>query len=88
MSRAKSKQTPEVCGDCGALGESPYKIELIYLLLINYEHLILDATWASVNKGILLCTQCCSIHRSLGRHISQVKSLFKSTWHPNQLNVS
>ncbi|KAJ8960016.1 hypothetical protein NQ318_009452 [Aromia moschata] len=47
----------------------------------------LDATWASVNKGILLCTQCCSIHRSLGRHISQVKSLLKSTWHPNQLNM-
>ncbi|CAG9821959.1 unnamed protein product [Phaedon cochleariae] len=46
-----------------------------------------DATWASVNKGILLCTQCCSIHRSLGRHISQVKSLLKSTWHPNQLNM-
>ncbi|CAH1112515.1 unnamed protein product [Psylliodes chrysocephalus] len=47
----------------------------------------LDATWASVNKGILLCTQCCSIHRSLGRHISHVKSLLKSTWHPNQLNM-
>uniref|UniRef100_V5GWK4 ARF GTPase-activating protein GIT2 n=1 Tax=Anoplophora glabripennis TaxID=217634 RepID=V5GWK4_ANOGL len=65
MSRAKSRQNLEVCGDCGAL----------------------DATWASVNKGILLCTQCCSIHRSLGRHISQVKSLLKSTWHPNQLNM-
>ncbi|CAG9861800.1 unnamed protein product [Phyllotreta striolata] len=46
-----------------------------------------DATWASVNKGILLCTQCCSIHRSLGKHISQVKSLLKNTWHPNQLNM-
>ncbi|XP_028138222.1 ARF GTPase-activating protein Git [Diabrotica virgifera virgifera] len=47
----------------------------------------LEATWASVNKGILLCTQCCSIHRSLGRHISQVKSIPKSTWQPNQLNM-
>ncbi|XP_056640108.1 ARF GTPase-activating protein Git [Diorhabda sublineata] len=47
----------------------------------------LDATWAAVNKGILLCTQCCSIHRSLGRHISQVKSLLKSPWHPNELNM-
>ncbi|CAG9761138.1 unnamed protein product [Ceutorhynchus assimilis] len=46
-----------------------------------------DATWASVNKGILLCTQCCSIHRSLGRSISQVKSLVKSTWNPNQLTM-
>ncbi|KAJ8933936.1 hypothetical protein NQ314_013692 [Rhamnusium bicolor] len=65
MSRAKSRQNLEVCGDCGAL----------------------DATWASVNKGILLCTQCCSIHRSLGRHISQVRSLLKNTWHPHQLNM-
>ncbi|KAL1494896.1 hypothetical protein ABEB36_010410 [Hypothenemus hampei] len=46
-----------------------------------------DATWASVNKGILLCTQCCSVHRSLGRHISQVKSLIKTTWNTNQLNM-
>ncbi|XP_076265367.1 ARF GTPase-activating protein GIT1 isoform X1 [Rhynchophorus ferrugineus] len=46
-----------------------------------------DATWASVNKGLLLCTQCCSIHRSLGRHISQTKSTLKSTWNPNQLNM-
>lgn len=30
MSRAKSKQTPEVCGDCGALGES-FKLKLLLL---------------------------------------------------------
>ncbi|XP_030764159.1 ARF GTPase-activating protein GIT2 [Sitophilus oryzae] len=65
MSRTKSKQNVEICGDCGAT----------------------DATWVSVNKGILLCTQCCSIHRSLGRHISQVKSLLKSSWNQNQLNM-
>lgn len=46
-----------------------------------------EATWASLNKGILLCTQCCSVHRSLGRHISQVKSLQKSHWPGKQMNV-
>ncbi|XP_050314780.1 ARF GTPase-activating protein Git [Anthonomus grandis grandis] len=65
MSRTKSRQNVEVCGDCGAA----------------------DATWASLNKGILLCTQCCSVHRSLGRHISQVKSILKTTWNHNQLNM-
>lgn len=84
MSRAKSKQSPEVCGDCGALGESRRLIVITQITIIDS---FIDATWASVNKGILLCTQCCSIHRSLGRHISQVKSLLKSTWPPNQLNV-
>lgn len=86
MSRAKSKQNMEVCGDCGA----PGKQDVVILVICSYFMAIfqLDATWASVNKGILLCTQCCSIHRSLGRHISQVKSLLKSTWNANQLNVS
>ncbi|EAT38104.1 AAEL009958-PA [Aedes aegypti] len=51
-----------------------------------------DPSWASVNRGILLCADCCSIHRSLGRHISQVKSLRQGSWSPsvlafvNQLN--
>ncbi|XP_055624829.1 ARF GTPase-activating protein Git isoform X2 [Toxorhynchites rutilus septentrionalis] len=52
-----------------------------------------DPSWASINRGILLCADCCSIHRSLGRHISQVKSLRQGTWSPsvlayvNQLNI-
>ena len=30
---------------------------------------------ASINRGILLCSDCGSVHRSLGRHISQIKCL-------------
>lgn len=45
----------------------------------------LDPGWASVNRGILLCDECCSVHRSLGRHVSQVKSLKKGAWAPTQL---
>ncbi|KAJ8312187.1 LOW QUALITY PROTEIN: hypothetical protein KUTeg_009560 [Tegillarca granosa] len=30
-----------------------------------------DPTWASINRGVLICDECCSVHRSLGRHISQ-----------------
>ncbi|XP_066959519.1 ARF GTPase-activating protein GIT2 isoform X2 [Macrobrachium rosenbergii] len=44
-----------------------------------------DAGWASINRGILICDECCSVHRSLGRHISQIKSLKKGTWNPIQL---
>jgi G protein-coupled receptor kinase interactor 2 len=52
-----------------------------------------DPSWASVNRGIYLCSECCSIHRSIGRHISQIKSLRQGQWSPsirqlvNQLNV-
>ncbi|XP_056007016.1 ARF GTPase-activating protein GIT2-like isoform X2 [Ostrea edulis] len=44
-----------------------------------------DPTWASINRGVLICDECCSVHRSLGRHISQVKSLTKGQWSPTQL---
>lgn len=40
----------------------------------------LEPGWASINRCILLCDECCSIHRSLGRHISHVKSLKKGNW--------
>lgn len=46
-----------------------------------------DPTWVSVNRGILLCGECCSIHRSLGRHVSQVKSLKKGAWSPTLLQM-
>ncbi|KAB0795589.1 hypothetical protein PPYR_12428 [Photinus pyralis] len=65
MSRAKSRQSTDICADCSSL----------------------DPSWASVNKGIFLCIECCSIHRSLGRHISQVKSIQKSHWSPSQLSM-
>ncbi|PIK56486.1 hypothetical protein BSL78_06601 [Apostichopus japonicus] len=34
-----------------------------------------DPGWASINRGVLLCHECCSVHRSLGRHVSQIRSL-------------
>uniref|UniRef100_A0A452HP21 Arf-GAP domain-containing protein n=1 Tax=Gopherus agassizii TaxID=38772 RepID=A0A452HP21_9SAUR len=36
--------------------------------------------WASINRGVLICDECCSVHRSLGRHISIVKHLRHSPW--------
>uniref|UniRef100_A0ACB8FZQ3 Glycerophosphoinositol permease n=1 Tax=Sphaerodactylus townsendi TaxID=933632 RepID=A0ACB8FZQ3_9SAUR len=39
-----------------------------------------DPCWASINRGVLICDECCSVHRSLGRHISQVKHLKHTPW--------
>lgn len=38
--------------------------------------LSLSPEWCSINLGVLLCTGCSSIHRSLGSHISKIRSLF------------
>ncbi|XP_039292599.1 ARF GTPase-activating protein GIT2 [Nilaparvata lugens] len=47
----------------------------------------LDPGWAVVNRGLLVCDECCSVHRSLGRHISQVKSLKRAHWPPTLLSM-
>ncbi|EPZ35780.1 Arf GTPase activating protein domain-containing protein [Rozella allomycis CSF55] len=41
--------------------------------------------WASINLGILLCIECSGIHRSLGSHISKVRSFTLDTqsWTPS-----
>ncbi|KAF0296430.1 ARF GTPase-activating protein GIT2 [Amphibalanus amphitrite] len=46
-----------------------------------------EPSWASINRGILICDDCCSVHRSLGRHISQVKSLRRGFWNAQQLKM-
>ena len=46
--------------------------------------------WAAINRGILLCSDCCSVHRSLGRHVSQIKCAKAGSgavWVPEQLTM-
>ncbi|XP_036264350.1 ARF GTPase-activating protein GIT1 isoform X4 [Pipistrellus kuhlii] len=46
-----------------------------------------DPGWASISRGVLVCDECCSVHRSLGRHISIVKHLRHSAWPPTLLQM-
>lgn len=39
-------------------------------------------TWASTNLGVFICMRCSGIHRSLGTHISKVKSTAIDNWQP------
>ncbi|XP_024295137.1 ARF GTPase-activating protein GIT2 isoform X5 [Oncorhynchus tshawytscha] len=46
-----------------------------------------EPRWASVNRGVLICDECCGVHRSLGRHSSQVRHLTHTPWAPTQLQM-
>ena len=43
--------------------------------------------WASINLGITLCIECSGIHRSLGVHMSKVRSLTLDSWDPELVKV-
>ena len=38
------------------------------------------ADWAVINAGVVICIQCSGIHRSLGVHVSKVRSLALDRW--------
>ncbi|KAL3063191.1 hypothetical protein OYC64_002886 [Pagothenia borchgrevinki] len=46
-----------------------------------------EPRWASVNRGVFICDECCSVHRSLGRHSSQVRHLIHTPWPSTQLQM-
>ncbi|XP_037275442.2 ARF GTPase-activating protein GIT1 isoform X1 [Rhipicephalus microplus] len=46
-----------------------------------------EPQWGSLSRGLLLCDECCSVHRSLGPHVSRVRHLHKAAWAPAQLSM-
>ncbi|XP_056613370.1 BAR_ACAPs and ArfGap_ACAP domain-containing protein [Triplophysa dalaica] len=46
-----------------------------------------EPRWASLNLGITMCIECSGIHRSLGVHLSKVRSLTLDSWEPEQVKL-
>lgn len=46
-----------------------------------------DTTWASASFATLICIHCSGVHRSLGTHISFVRSITMDSWTEKQLAI-
>ncbi|KAJ3236696.1 hypothetical protein HDU81_010555 [Chytriomyces hyalinus] len=44
-----------------------------------------DPRWASWNIGVFMCIRCSGVHRSIGTHITKVKSADLDAWTPEQI---
>jgi len=52
-----------------------------------FKCLVSGPDWASINLGILVCIECSGIHRSLGVHVSKVRSLTLDKWEESTVKV-
>lgn len=46
-----------------------------------------DPEWACTNLGILVCIECSGNHRSLGVHVSKVRSVVLDKWETSAIEV-
>jgi len=44
-----------------------------------------DPRWASWNLGVFMCIECSGVHRSIGTHVTRVKSVNLDTWTNEQI---
>jgi len=70
--------------------EEPLSIESLLHLPGNEECAdcgALGPEWASANQGTVICIDCAGVHRSLGAHISKVKSTRLDAWKTEEMRA-
>ena len=53
---------------------------MCFIKVVKALCIVLDADWASINLGIVLCIECSGVHRNLGTHVSRIRSLDLDDW--------
>lgn len=84
-------QFPTECRE-GPKSEIEINQELKQLLLLSGNEYCSDCnslkpTWASINNGVFICTQCSGVHRSLGVEISFIQSTKLDNWTIDNINI-
>lgn len=46
-----------------------------------------DCTWVSLGFGTILCLNCAGHHRSMGTHVTLVRSITLDSWSEDQLRI-
>ena len=64
-------------------------LSLLYHYLSHFPCLTPDSApdWCLINYGAMVCIECSGIHRSLGTHVSKVRSALLDKWEPELLAV-
>lgn len=66
---------------------SAYVVTLHQQSKRRYSLYFIGPDWASINLGIVMCIECSGVHRSLGVHISKVRSLTLDKWEEKVVQV-
>jgi len=83
ISQVAAIPSNNICVDCSDKGT----FHPVPLTSQQLTFLCSDPQWASINLGVFMCIECSGVHRSLGTHISKVRSIDLDQWEPSVIQV-